>query len=202
MVMLMMFHRSRTSLCALASTISWTLLFPVLATMLEGIFIMPIVFIVNLSIVLTINSRYMPFQRSMLSGTEWDAAGLPYHIFALHTIWNREQVCWYETDDNDEVCIIHISWISIIWNREQDPDVDDHDQDNKYVDQFPMIMEIVCQVASTLLPGSTYITIVRDPIDLFESLWSYASKLHCHHLILAEIWQDPKSAKPCSDMSE
>ena len=35
-----------------------------------------------------------------------------------------------------------------------------------------MIMEIVCQVASTLLPGSTYITIVRDPIDLFESLWS------------------------------
>ena len=39
-----------------------------------------------------------------------------------------------------------------------------------------MIMEIVCQVASTLLPGSTYITIVRDPIDLFESLWSYASK--------------------------
>ena len=92
--------------------------------------------------------------------------------------------------------------IHIIWNREQDPDVDDHDQDNKYVDQFPMIMEIVCQVASTLLPGSTYITIVRDPIDLFESLWSYASKLHCHHLILAEIWQDPKSAKPCSDMSE
>ena len=77
--------------------------------------------------------------------------------------------------------------IHIIWNREQDPDVDDHDQDNEYVDQFPMIMEIVCQVASTLLPGSTYITIVRDPIDLFESLWSYASKLHCHHLFWAEI---------------
>ena len=28
----------------------------------------------------------------MLSGTEWESAGLPYHIFALHTIWNREQV--------------------------------------------------------------------------------------------------------------
>ena len=40
----------------------------------------------------TLLFRYMPFQRTMLSGTEWDAAGLPYHIFALHTIWNREQV--------------------------------------------------------------------------------------------------------------
>ena len=36
--------------------------------------------------------RYMPFHRTMLSGTEWESAGLPYHIFALHTIWNREQV--------------------------------------------------------------------------------------------------------------
>ena len=36
--------------------------------------------------------RYMPFHRTMLSGTEWESAGLPYHIFALHTIWNRDQV--------------------------------------------------------------------------------------------------------------
>ena len=43
-------------------------------------------------IIIQIMVRYMPFQQYMLKGTEWDAAGLPYHIFALHTIWNREQV--------------------------------------------------------------------------------------------------------------
>jgi len=83
--------------------------------------------------------RYMPFQRTMLSGTEWDAAGLPYHIFALHTIWNREQV------------------------------------------------------AATLQPGSTYITIVRDPIDLFESLWSYASMSAYYHMDLESFAIAPKT---------
>ena len=29
-------------------------------------------------------------------------------------------------------------------------------------------------MAATLQPGTSYITIVREPIDLFESLWSYA----------------------------
>jgi len=83
--------------------------------------------------------RYMPFQQYMLKGTEWDAAGLPYHIFALHTIWNREQV------------------------------------------------------AATLQPGSSYITIVRDPIDLFESLWSYAGMSAYYHMDLESFAIAPKT---------
>ena len=75
---------------------------------------------------------------------------LPYHIFALHTIWNREQVY------DDMVAMLIMLPI-----------------DNGHDHNIP-------QVAATLQPGSSYITIVRDPIDLFESLWSYAS-IHHHH---------------------
>jgi len=82
--------------------------------------------------------RYMPFHRTMLSGTEWESAGLPYHIFALHTIWNREQV------------------------------------------------------AATLQPGTSYITIVREPIDLFESLWSYAGMSAYYHMDLESFALAPK----------
>ena len=48
-----------------------------------------------------------------------------------------------------------------------------------------IMQNIVNQVAATLQPGSTYITIVRDPIDLFESLWSYASM---HYLFVTDYF--------------
>jgi hypothetical protein len=36
--------------------------------------------------------RHMPFRRSMLAATPWEAAGLSYDIFCLHHIFNKEEV--------------------------------------------------------------------------------------------------------------
>ena len=36
--------------------------------------------------------RYMKYLRGMLGGTAWEEARLPYHLFCLHTIWDRQQV--------------------------------------------------------------------------------------------------------------
>lgn len=79
----------------------------------------------NLNVVLPLTGnyvgRYMPFHRTVLYGTPWQAADLKYDIFCLHTIWNGPEV------------------------------------------------------AQVMGKGAFYFTILRDPVDLFISLWDYAS---------------------------
>jgi hypothetical protein len=80
----------------------------------------------------------MSYRRAMLADTEWEAAHLAYNIFALHTIWDRQEV------------------------------------------------------AATLQPGATFVTILRDPVDLFESLWSYARMDNYYHTDLETFALSPK----------
>ena len=67
--------------------------------------------------------------------------GLPYHVFCLHTIWNR------------------------------------------------------AEVAASLGPGATYLTILREPVELFESLWSYAGLASYYNMDLETFATSPKEGR-------
>jgi len=49
------------------------------------------------------------------------------------------------------------------------------------------------EVANTLGPGTTYFTMLRDPVELFESLWNYASFKSYYHISLEEFAFVPKT---------
>ena len=78
----------------------------------------------SLNFVLSDSGNYIgkheKFSRALLADTDWEYAGLDYHVFALHTIWDQ------------------------------------------------------AEVERTLGPGAVYITILRDPLEQFESLWGYS----------------------------
>ena len=76
-----------------------------------------------------------------VANTAWDRVGLPYHVFCLHTIWNR------------------------------------------------------AEVAASLGPGATYITILREPVQLFESLWSYAGLASYYNMDLETFATSPKEGR-------
>jgi len=48
------------------------------------------------------------------------------------------------------------------------------------------------EVSATLEPGAIHVTIVRDPVDLFESLWSYAAMNNYYHTDLNTFALAPK----------
>lgn len=58
---------------------------------------------------------------------------------------------------------------------------------------FSFFSSSFSQVASTLQPGARYVTIVRDPVDLFESLWSYSSMSAYYHMDLEAFALAPKT---------
>ena len=76
-----------------------------------------------------------------VANTAWDRVGLPYHVFCLHTIWNR------------------------------------------------------AEVAASLGPGATYIPTVREPVQLFESLWSYAGLASYYNMDLETFATSPKEGR-------
>jgi len=51
------------------------------------------------------------------------------------------------------------------------------------------------EVENTLGEGATYITIMRDPVDLFESLWNYANLEHYYKVDLETFAVSPKTGK-------
>jgi len=85
--------------------------------------------------------RHYKYQRAMISNTPWEMAGLDYHIFCLHTVWNQEEV------------------------------------------------------RKTVGEDAVYVTMLRDPVQLFESLWNYG-KLHTfYHTDLETFALAPKVGK-------
>ncbi|XP_023332442.1 galactosylceramide sulfotransferase [Eurytemora carolleeae] len=50
----------------------------------------------DLNVVLPSAGNYLglstPFSRAMIKGTAWEKAGLEYHMFCLHTVWNQDEV--------------------------------------------------------------------------------------------------------------
>ena len=51
------------------------------------------------------------------------------------------------------------------------------------------------QVAATLQAPATYVTIVRDPVDLFESLWSYSTMANYYGTDLETFALMPKTGR-------
>ena len=51
------------------------------------------------------------------------------------------------------------------------------------------------EVRRTLGPGTTYITILRDPVELFESLWGYAGFQKYYNLDLESFALAEKEGK-------
>ena len=68
------------------------------------------------------------------------------------------------------------------------------------------------EVEDSLGPGATYITIMRDPVELFESLWSYAGLQSYYGVDLETFALSPKTGKlsmrayrsvsPCSNIND
>lgn len=48
------------------------------------------------------------------------------------------------------------------------------------------------EVEKSLGPGAAYVTIMRDPVDLFESLWSYAGLSSYYNTDLETFALSPK----------
>ncbi len=98
----------------------------------------------NVAVPLTGNylGRYRPFHRSALWGTPWAQAGLQYHLFCLHSIFDRGEA------------------EAVMGTREAD--------------------------------GVAYVSIVRDPVDLFVSLWDYVglSKMYGGVTLEQYVYQD------------
>ena len=51
------------------------------------------------------------------------------------------------------------------------------------------------EVEATLGPGAIYVTIMRDPVELFESLWSYAGLDSFYNTDLESFALEPKEGK-------
>ena len=48
------------------------------------------------------------------------------------------------------------------------------------------------EVNKTLGDGTVYITMLRDPVDVFESLWNYSGMRSFYHMELEKFAKSPK----------